>query len=301
MPDPVITREVGSVPRRKDAAHKGEVGRVAIVGGCAGEVTMVGAPAMAANAAFRSGAGLVQMVVPDAIATAVAVLAPCATIRNLPTTANGLLDCLSEFGADVVAMGPGLGDALSPECVVEILSRFDGPVVLDADGLNLLAKAEALDTNGSEPTNKLPPSVVLTPHPGEARRLLSARGGDLSIESTFAARRGAVCALIEQYGGTFVLKGHGTIVANHERLYVNETGNAGMATGGAGDVLTGIIAALIGQRINPFEAAILGVYLHGLAGDFAAEELGRCSMTATDIIDYLPEAFCEHGMEEAAE
>jgi NAD(P)H-hydrate epimerase len=93
-----------------------------------------------------------------------------------------------------------------------------------------------------------------------------------------------------------VLKGRGTIVTNGRRLYVNETGNAGMATGGAGDVLTGVIAALIGQRMEVFEAGILGVYLHGLAGDFASEELGRWSMTATDLVEYLPEAFCEHEM-----
>lgn len=262
---------------------------------------MVGAPALAANSAFRSGAGLVQMVVPKAIAMSVAVLAPCATIRNLPTAADALLDALSEFGADVVALGPGLGGSLPPDCVAEILSRFQGPVVLDADGLNLLAKSEAHDIKNPERAGKLNASVVLTPHPGEARRLLSSRGVELAIDDTFPSRRAAVCSLIEQYGCTVVLKGHGTIVANHERLYVNETGNAGMATGGAGDVLTGIIAALIGQRMNPFEAAILGVYLHGLAGDFAAEELGRCSMTATDIIDYLPEAFCQHGMEETGE
>ncbi|MCH7591842.1 MAG: NAD(P)H-hydrate dehydratase [Planctomycetes bacterium] len=300
-PDPVVTREVGSVPQRRDEAHKGEVGRVAIVGGCSGDVTMVGAPALAANAAFRSGAGLVQIVVPEAIATSVAVLAPCATIRSLPTDADALLDALSDFGADVVALGPGLGGSLAPDCVAEILSRFEGPVVLDADGLNLLAKAEAQEIKDPERAGNLNGSVVLTPHPGEARRLLSSRGVDLAIDDTFPSRRAAVCALIEQYGCTVVLKGHGTIVANRERLYANETGNAGMATGGAGDVLTGIIAALIGQRMNPFEAAILGVYLHGLAGDFAAEELGRCSMTATDIIDYLPEAFCEHGTEETAE
>lgn len=291
-PDPTITREVGSVPQRRDAAHKGDVGRVAIVGGCSGDVTMVGAPALAGNAAFRSGAGLVQIVVPEAIVTSVAVLAPCATIRNLPTAADALLDALSDFGAEVLALGPGLGGSLTPDCVADILSRFQGPVVLDADGLNLLAKVETQGIGSPE-------RLVLTPHPGEARRLLSSRGIDLAIDDTFPSRRGAVCALIEQYGCTVVLKGHGTIVANRQRLYTNETGNAGMATGGAGDVLTGIIAALIGQRMNPFEAAILGVYLHGLAGDFAAEELGRCSMTATDIIDYLPEAFCEHGAEEA--
>jgi NAD(P)H-hydrate epimerase len=104
--------------------------------------------------------------------------------------------------------------------------------------------------------------------------------------------------LVEAYGCTAVLKGHGTIVTNGDRMYINETGNAGMASGGTGDVLTGVIAALLGQHLAPMEAAILGVYLHGLAGDFAAEELGRRSMTATDVIEYLPEALNEYEMTE---
>jgi NAD(P)H-hydrate epimerase len=115
-----------------------------------------------------------------------------------------------------------------------------------------------------------------------------------NIESGAPSRRVAACALAEAFGTSVVLKGRGTIVTNGERIYTNHTGNAGMATGGTGDVLTGLIAALIGQHMPPFEAAILGVYLHGLAGDFAAEELGRLSLTALDLIDYLPEAFAEH-------
>jgi NAD(P)H-hydrate epimerase len=126
------------------------------------------------------------------------------------------------------------------------------------------------------------------------RRLLTARDLDRPVEQTLPARRAAACALVEAYGCTTVLKGHHTIVTDGERLYSNETGNAGMATGGTGDVLTGVVTALIGQRMVPLEAAILGAYLHGLAGDFAAEELGRRSMTAMDLIEYLPEAFSEH-------
>lgn len=288
----IVTHEIAAAPVRRDDAHKGDVGRIVIIGGCCNEVCMVGAPALAANAAFRSGAGLVQVLAPEAMCTSIAVLAPCATIRRLPTDAAGLLRATTDYHADVVAVGPGLGNSLSASVVVEFLDGFRGSIVVDADGLNLLSTVPKSDIPD-------PRRVVLTPHPGEARRLLAARGIDRAIDASAPSRRAAACALVEAYGCTVVLKGRQTIVTNGDRIFTNETGNAGMATGGTGDVLTGIIAALIGQRMDPFEAAILGVFLHGLAGDYAAEELGRWSMTALDVIDYLPEAFREHEMSEA--
>lgn len=283
----IITQEIPPSPELREDAHKGDAGRLVIIGGCCGEVAMIGAPALAANAAFRSGAGLVQMMVPELVRTSAAVLAPCATTRTLPTDATGILAAVEDFHADAVALGPGLDDSMDPSTLMEFLIGYTGPVVLDADGLNLLADTEPF-------TIPNPKRVVLTPHPGEMRRLLSARDLDRPVEQTLPARRAAACALVEAYGCTAVLKGHHTIVTDGERLYTNETGNAGMATGGTGDVLTGVVTALIGQRMVPLEAAILGVYLHGLAGDFAAEELGRRSMTAMDLIEYLPEAFSEH-------
>ncbi len=216
-----------------------------------------------------------------------AVLAPCATTRKLPADTDAVLKAVDDFRADVVALGPGLGDSLTPAVVADFLTRFPGPVVVDADGLNQIAAADTF-------TIPDPQRIVMTPHPGEISRLLAARGVSCPIDSSAMSRREAACALVEAYGCTAVLKGRSTIVTNGKRLYLNETGNAGMATGGAGDVLTGMLAALIGQGLEPFEAAILGIYLHGLAGDFAAEELGRCAMTATDLVEYLPEAFCEH-------
>ncbi len=289
MPTNIITREIAPLPDRSDAAHKGEVGRIAIIGGCCSEVVMVGAPALAANAALRTGAGLVHMLVPEALRTSVGVLAPCATTRTLPMDADALLEAVSNFGADVVALGPGLGDSLTPEVIIDFLSKLTQPVVLDADGLNQLAAL---------PGGALarPQRIVMTPHPGELARLLSNRGIDVAIDARPDSRQSAAQTLAQAYGCIVVLKGRGTVVTNAERLYVNETGNAGMATGGTGDVLTGVIAALIGQDMDPYEAAILGVYLHGLAGDFAAEELGRWSMTALDLVEYLPEAFSEYGM-----
>lgn len=284
-----ITREIASLPERTDNAHKGDVGRIAVIGGCCDEVMMVGAPAMVAIAAFRSGAGLVQMMLPESIRSAAAVLAPYATTRTLPAELPALLDAVRDFNTDVVAVGPGLGRSLEASVLAGFLTEFDGPVVLDADGLNLLATTTPFEIPN-------PQRVVMTPHPGEMIRLLASRGKDRSIDSSPGPRQEAACALVEAFGCTAVLKGNRTIVTNGERLYINETGNAGMATGGTGDVLTGIIAALIGQSMSPFEGAILGVHLHGLAGDFAAEELGRRSMTAMDLIEYLPEAFCDYSM-----
>ncbi len=284
--EPIITREIADLPDRRDDVHKGEVGRIAVVGGCCDEILMVGAPALAANASLRSGAGLVQLLVPETLRAAAAGLAPCATTRSLPVTSDALLGAIAEFQTDVVALGPGLGRSLAPGVIADVLIRFDGPIVIDADGLNQLSSAK-LDA-------KLPKRVVMTPHPGEARRLFRARGAPQRFDAGPGARREAACALAESFGSTVVLKGRGTVVTDGDRLYVNETGNAGMATGGSGDVLTGVIAALLGQGMEPLEASILGVYLHGLAGDFAAEELGRWSVTASDLIEHLAEAFCEH-------
>ena len=250
---------------------------------------MVGAPAMAATAAFRAGAGLVQLFVPEAVRAPVAILSPCSTIRALPTSAEAVLEAVRDFQADVVAVGPGLGRSIEPAVLAGILCGFTGPTVVDADGLNLLAMTETFDIPNAH-------RVVLTPHPGELRRLMAGRGKTCEISKDRASRQEAACALVEAYGCTVALKGYGTVVTNGDRLYVNETGNAGLATGGTGDVLTGVIAALMGQRLPSLESAILGVYLHGLAGDFAAEELGRRSLAATDVIEYLPEAISEYDM-----
>ena len=290
--DTTITREISTLPARPDHAHKCMVGKIAIIGGCAGETMMVGAPALTANAALNSGAGLVQIFAPKPIRVAIATIAPCATIRTLPADVESLLQALEDFKADVIGLGPGLGDSMTPDGLGIFLGQCTRPVVLDADGLNLLSR--------TSPAQKdLPDSIVLTPHPGEAARLLKANKLDPTIDESDSRRRGAACDLARAYGATVVLKGHETVVTNGDRLYINETGNAGMATGGTGDVLTGVIAALIGQGMEPFESAILGAYLHGLAGDFAAEDLGRWSMTAADLLRYLPEAFNEHQMSSA--
>ncbi len=276
--------DIPALPKRADDVHKGDVGRILIIGGRLDEVGMVGAPALCANAAFRAGAGLVQILTPPEVQRAVAPLAPCATTRALSMDGTGSLTAAAvEFGADVVAVGPGLSPAVTDAQVLDLLAGFSGGVVIDADALNALSRLGKWKGNW-------PHQLVLTPHPGEMRRLLSGRGLDVPVER----RRDAAVALAKDTGAVVVLKGAGTVVAGGARVYINQTGNAGMATGGAGDVLTGIIAALMGQTMTPYAAAVLGVYLHGLAGDMAAEEVGRLSLTALDLIDFLPEAIIDH-------
>ncbi len=293
---PVITREIPPLPTRAEDAHKGSVGRILIIGGCDAGETMAGAPALTARAAFRSGAGLVRIVVPESLRHVLAVMAPTSTVSPLPpgVACDQLLGIVDTFAADVVALGPGLSDSIRHGVVLELVQGCPKPLVIDADGLNQLARATAgkpgIPLGDARPgggTGSARP-CVLTPHPGEARRLLEAWG-----RSDGGDRQAAALALHECCGAVIVLKGHGTIVTNGERLYLNETGNAGMATGGTGDVLTGVIAALMGQGMEPFEASVLGVHLHGLAGDFAAQDIGPISMTAEDVIAYLPDAFAE--------
>lgn len=269
---------------------------------------MVGAPALAANAALRSGAGLVTVACPESIQLAVAGLCPCATTIPLPQNARGTIDprksaarleSLGWFDAEslptVVAAGPGLGTggAAFNEAWGRLVTMFGQgagvPLVLDADALNALA---APRKRKGTPVDQRLGNAVLTPHPGEMARLCSMSTADVQAD-----REGVAVELARKMSGdaaahtVVVLKGAGTIVTDGRRLYVNKTGNPGMATGGSGDVLTGIIAALIGQGLSRFDASVLGAHLHGRAGDIAADALGQVSLVATDIIDALPRAF----------
>lgn len=279
------------LPKRAADAHKGAFGRVLIVGGSRG---MVGAPALAARAALRGGCGLAKIAVPEPIQLTVAGLCPCATTLPLPATRDGRIDARAaatlllreaKDWADVIALGPGM-DAYpgGARLVGELLRHAAVPMVLDADGLNnACAVPAALLAAARAPR-------VLTPHAGEMQRLL----GALKLRfDTRTQRREAARAVAERAGAVVVLKGAGTIVTDGRRLYVNRSGNPGMATGGSGDVLTGLIAALIGQGLAAFEAAVLGVWTHGRAGDLAAEDFGQVSLIAEDLVSYLPAAFQE--------
>jgi len=277
-----VTR-IPPLPQRADDAHKGDVGRIVVLGGRLDDAAMIGAPALCANAALHSGAGLVQIMAPRQALGHIIALVPCATGLALPDgESTAVREAVIGFGADALAVGPGLAPRVDAETMTDLLGNFSGNVVIDADGLNLLATMGQWQANW-------PHQIVLTPHPGEMRRLLDGRG----IEADPADRTECAVLLSRSCGAIVVHKGARTVVTDGTRVFVNQSGNSGMATGGAGDVLTGIIAALMGQKMTAFEAAVLGVYVHGLAGDMAAEELGRISMTAMHLIEFLSDAFCE--------
>lgn len=290
-PETVRVERVEKLAPRRPEGHKGDYGRLLIVGGSRG---MIGAVALAANAAFRAGAGLVTFAAPETVQLTVAGLCPCATSIPLECDESGLLDdeaarqIESASGRfDVLAVGPGMGLGAGQKRILSWALSRQWPLVTDADGLNNLA-----NLTGWPAVRKAP--LVLTPHPGEFARLTGRGIAYIQADRENAARR-AVAEWIGALGPdapplVCVLKGAGTVVTDGRRVYVNDTGNPGMASGGAGDVLTGVVAALIGQGMAPFDAACLGVKVHGLAGDVAAERLGQPSVMATDLLDDLPEA-----------
>lgn len=256
----------------------------------AGSRTMNGAAFLTCQSAMRAGAGLVHLATPEPSASILATMLPCCIVHPMPATADGALSDeareqilhLSK-GASVVAMGPGLTTVdKTRRLVVALTQELECPTVLDADALNCLVdNLYAIDRIGRP--------IVLTPHPREMARL----AGLPTAADVQANRVKTAMLFAERYEVQVVLKGHGTIVTDGVYMFVNPTGNPGMATGGAGDVLTGIIAALIGQGLSAFDASVLGVYVHGLAGDLAAREKGQVSMIASDLIDFLPKAFLE--------
>ncbi|HEV2856703.1 MAG TPA: NAD(P)H-hydrate dehydratase [Thermoanaerobaculia bacterium] len=272
------------VPEREPGSHKGDYGHALIVAGSPGKA---GAAILAARAAVRAGAGLVTVGVPEPILQTVDLGSIESMTLGLPAGASGqLLDEAAEAvldaaeGKAVLALGPGLGQ--EPATVAAIRRIVLGcplPLVLDADGLNAFAgHAGDLAARRVE--------TVLTPHPGELGRLLGVSTAQIQ-EDRVAAARGAA----EETGAIVVLKGHLSLIALGTAVFVNPTGNPGMATGGSGDVLTGLIAGLLAQGLDALDATVLAVYLHGLAGDLAAGRLGETALAAGDLIEVLPAAF----------
>jgi len=271
-------------PRATDA-HKGDFGKVCII---AGSVGMSGAAALAGRSALRAGAGLVRVATPKNVLPIVATIEPSFTTIPLPEDGFGRISAkaintiLEAVGQnDAVAFGPGVGISGALHCVLETLLEQEYlKLVIDADGLNNLAGIK-------DWPDRLKAKMILTPHPGEMKRLWSS----LLREPLPDQRQQQAVQLAHNTGATVVLKGAGTVVTDGEKVYINKTGNPGMATAGSGDVLTGVITALLGQGLTNFDAAVLGVYVHGLAGDMAAKKMGQIGMITTDIIDFLPEAF----------
>jgi len=276
----LITLEyVNTIVKERPAdIHKGRCGRVLIV---AGSVGMAGAAVLSARGALKSGAGLVKIAAPVDIFNILQTAVPQATCMDVSELAEGQLDIY-----DAVAIGPGLGVDESRYLLIKhILKHYNGTVVLDADGINCIAKYD----EGLKSLKERKSPVILTPHVGEADRLLETLQ-ERSVKEN--GREMAAQVISMQTGAVVLLKGAGTVVTwDGQGTYINTTGNAGMATGGSGDVLTGVITALAGYGIDPFDAAAVGAYMHGLAGDIAAERYGQWGMTAVEIEESLPAAF----------
>ena len=257
-------------------SHKGDYGRILLLCGSRG---YTGAAALAAMGALRSGAGLVYLAVPESIYEIEAVKLTEPVISPLPdengtfavTAGKQVLSLLDN--KDAVLIGPGIGQSEGSYAVVRtVLEAFSGTVVLDADGINVMNAHKDILRDRTSPT-------ILTPHAGEFQRF----GGILAEE-----RAASAAAMARNLGVIVLLKGHETVITDGKRCYRNPTGNPGMATGGSGDVLAGIITSLLGQGIPPLEAAACGAWLHGAAGDICAKEIGQYGMLPSDMLRVLP-------------
>jgi NAD(P)H-hydrate epimerase len=280
-----------ALPPRPADSHKGTFGSVLVVGGSRG---MSGAAALAGLGALRGGAGLVSVAAPREVVPMIAAAEPSYLTVPLPEDHDGRIALAAWDGLaaaipkqTALAVGPGLGrsDDLN-ELVGRIYREAELPVVFDADALNALAgRKAALSAHPDEEQA----ARVLTPHPGEFARLVGTETKTVQQDRERLAGEFA-----RAHGVVLVLKGHGTVITDGERLAVNTTGNAGMATGGCGDVLTGLIAALLAQGMSAFDAAHLGTHLHGLAGDLAAAELSQPGLIASDLPRFLGPAWRKH-------
>jgi NAD(P)H-hydrate epimerase len=274
------------LPPRSPDSHKGDFGRALLVGGSRG---LTGAIGLAGMATLRSGAGLVTLAVPESCLGIIASYEPSYMTAPLPCDSAGRIAATARnmivghaTGATCLTWGPGLGRSEELTGLVTSFYRTTrGPMVLDADALYALA----MEPEHLRATNGPVGPRVLTPHQGEFHRLIGGEKLDRPQAEAAAIRFADECGIV------LVLKGHRTLITDGDRSTYNTTGNPGMATGGSGDVLTGVITALICQGLKPYEAAQLGVHVHGLAGDLAAAELGQVSLIARDLIEYLPKAF----------
>lgn len=264
------------LPERAVDAHKGNFGKVLLL---CGSVGYTGAAALAAMAAMRCGSGLVYLGVPESIYAIEAIKLTEPIVFPLPECDGKLsresIPVIKEklCGTDAVLIGPGLGCSENTAAVVQfILEHFTGPVVLDADGINVIAAHKDILRGRTGPT-------VVTPHAGEFRRFGGVQTGHRIEDAVGFAKA---------YGVTVLLKGHETVITDGSSVYINPTGNPGMAVGGSGDVLAGMIVSLIGQGIAPLKAAACGAWLHGAAGDICANELGQYGMLPSDMISVLP-------------
>lgn len=259
-----VQQLAGWIKPRRPTSHKGDNGRLVLIGGDSGTA---GAIRMAGEASLRAGAGLVRVLTRAENVAPLLTACPELMVHELtPQSLDGALEW-----ADVVAIGPGLGQQEWGKKALQKVENSRKPMLWDADALNLLA------INPDKRQNR-----VITPHPGEAARLLNCAVSQIESDRLLAVRR-----LVKRYGGTVVLKGAGTLVASHDRLGVIDVGNAGMGSGGMGDVLSGIIAALLAQKLTPYDAACAGCVAHGAAADVLARQRGMRGMLASDLLSTL--------------
>ena len=285
-----LVSSLPQVPVRRDDAHKGDCGRALIVAGSRG---MSGAACLAGTSALRGGAGLVTVAIPTGIANIVATYEPSYLTLALAEDDHGKIrqSAVHQLAhvlphQSSVGIGPGLGQSAALlELVVELYSTIPVASVFDADALNLLAKRSYLLKRSPDAAPR-----ILTPHVGEFSRLTEQTIADIQENRTQSATEFA-----KKNNLIVVLKGSNTVITDGTRVAINTTGNSGLATGGTGDVLTGVITALLAQGMPAFEAAQLGVHLHGLAGDLATEESSKPGMIASDLLHFLGRAWCEMG------
>ena len=259
---------------RDPFSHKGDYGHACIVAGSYG---MMGAAVLSAKACLRSGVGKLTCCIPKTGYEVMQTSVPEAMVKVGGKKYNKKVDDVNNF--DVLGIGPGIGIYRSHEFLLQkIFSEYKKPIVIDADALNVISANKKL-------LNAIPAESILTPHPKEFERLFGERETD--IERTKLAMQ-----MSHQYNIFIVLKGHHSLIATPDgKAWFNSTGNAGMATGGSGDVLTGILTGFLAQKYSSMEACLLGVYIHGLAGDIAADKLSQNALIAVDIIDNLGNAF----------
>ena len=300
-----ILHSIPVLPPRKKTGHKGLYGTVALLGGSLG---MSGAIELAGEAALKAGAGLVRLLVPRSIHPTAASFRPEYTVFPISSDNKGRFSLTGLFrietllsGASAIGVGPGLGRSLGLDIIAtRLFFSSELPVVFDADALNALAYRDVFNPNqnrcflGGMQSSVIRGPRIFTPHPGEFFRMSQKRVGSDQDERIEAAVH-FIRELRKKYSDSpplvLALKGAGTVVTDGDRVFVNKTGNPGMGTGGAGDVLTGIIAALTAQGLPCFEAAVSGVHIHGTAGDLAAKSKGEISLTSADLLDFLPAAF----------
>ncbi len=264
------------LPDRDPQAHKGDFGKILLLCGNKG---YTGAAALSAMGALRSGAGLVYLGVPESIYAIEAIKLTEPIVFSLPDengtySANASAEILMHLrGKDAVLIGPGIGQSAGTLCAVKtVLVNFSGPVVLDADGINVICAHKDIVRGRTSPT-------ILTPHEGEFCRLYG---------KPLVDRIASAAALALDLGAIVLLKGHETVITDGQTCYINKTGNPGMSVGGSGDVLSGIIVSLLGQGLPTLEAAACGAWLHGAAGDICAKEIGQYGLLPSDMVQVLP-------------